>query len=196
MKTWSTAALVSRFRRWYADARRAGLALPQGMALATATRAGRPSVRFVLLKDAAAAGFVFYTDTRSRKGAELDANPRAALAFYWEGIVRQIRVEGRVEHVSEAEADRDWRRRPREQQIVIAAAEQSASVASHRSLAAAVARLGRRYASGRVPRPKSWTGYRLVPNALEFWSHRDDRLHRRERFTRRGSRWRRTLLQP
>ena len=196
MKTWSTAALVSRFRRWYADARRAGLPLPQGMALATATRAGRPSVRFVLLKDVDAAGFVFYTDTRSRKGVELDANPRAALAFYWEGIVRQIRIEGRVERVSEAEADRDWRRRPREQQIVIAAAEQSASVASHRSLAAAVARFGRRYTSGRVPRPKSWTGYRLVPNAIEFWSHRDDRLHRRERFTRRGARWRGTLLQP
>ena len=169
---------------------------PDTMALATATRGGRPSVRFVLLKRADAAGFIFYTDTRSRKGAELGANPRAALVFYWEGVVRQVRVEGRVERVSDAEADRDWRRRPREQQIVIAAAKQDAPLASTRSLAVAVARLSRKCAGLEVTRPRSWTGYRLVPDAIEFWSHRDDRLHRREHFERRGARWRRTLLQP
>jgi pyridoxamine 5'-phosphate oxidase len=187
---------IARFRRWYREASpRADL--PDACALATATRDGRPSVRYVLLKGVDARGFVFFTDVRSRKGAELRANPRAALAFYWHPTGRQVRVEGRVREVGAAEADAYWATRPRESQLSAWASRQSAPIARRRDLKAALLRLKARSRGAALPRPPYWRGFRLAPEAIEFWIRGAYRLHFRERFRRRpGGRWRRELLQP
>jgi pyridoxamine 5'-phosphate oxidase len=192
----ATAELVRRFWRWYRAAERGGQPLIEAMALATATRDGRVSLRYVLLKGADERGFVFFTNLRSRKGRELVANPRAALAFYWEATLRQVRVEGRIERVSEAEAAAYWRTRPRDSQLAAVASAQSEPVASRRVLVAEVARLRRAYRGRDVPRPRHWTGFRVVPSVVEFWTHRDHRLHEREAFTRSARGWKREILQP
>ncbi len=187
---------ILRFRHWFTDAQHAGIRLPETMALATADAAGRPSVRFVLLKGVDEHGFVFFTNARSRKGAELHANPHAALAFHWDAIGRQVRVDGRVEPVTEGDVDAYWRTRPRDSQLAARASRQSARLASHAVLQARWEALRRRYAGTDVPRPPHWTGYRIVPDTIEFWTQRDHRLHERERFTRTRRGWRSTLLQP
>ena len=166
------------------------------MALATATRDGRPSVRFVLVKGVDARGFVFFTDARSRKGAELRANHEAAAVFYWHDTGKQVRIEGRIEEVSRAEADAYWESRPRESRLAASISTQSAPIASHAALLARWRALGRRAASGPIPRPAEWTGFRIMPRAIEFWTRGEHRLHRRERFTRSGSGWKLELLQP
>jgi pyridoxamine 5'-phosphate oxidase len=150
----------------------------------------------VLLKQAGADGFVFYTNGKSRKGRELAANPRAALLFHWDGLGKQVRVEGRVRQVSAAEADAYWATRPRPSQLAALASEQSAPLRSRAQLMARYRALSRRYRNAPVPRPPHWTGYRVVPQAIEFWTHREHRLHDRELFTRAGRGWKRTLLQP
>jgi pyridoxamine 5'-phosphate oxidase len=187
---------IARFQRWFALARRARLAQPEAMVVATADRRGRPSARMVLLKHAARDGFVFYTNARSRKGRDLRANPRAALTFHWSTLGRQVRIEGRVRLVSAAEADAYWVTRPRASQLAALASDQSAALTSRARLVARWRALARRHADGAVPRPPHWTGYRVVPDAIEFWTHRDHRLHDRELFTRRGRSWQRTRLQP
>jgi pyridoxamine 5'-phosphate oxidase len=187
---------IARFRRWFRDAVRAGVALPEAVALATATRGGAPSVRFVLLKEATERGFVIYTDARSRKGRELAGNARAALAFHWQPLGRQVRVEGRVRRVSEAEADAYWKTRPRGSQLSAATSHQSAPLASRADLVARRRDLERRLQRSEVPRPALWTGFRIEPEVIEFWTHRDDRLHHRERFDRTRRGWRTTLLEP
>lgn len=187
---------IRRFGRWFERATRAGAPLPEAVALATASRRGAPSVRFVLVKAADRRGFVFFTDARSRKGHELALNARAALAFYWHATGRSVRVEGRVEPVSAAEADAYWRTRPRVSRLAAAASHQSAVLAKRGALLARWRRLAREHRGRAVPRPARWTGFRLVPHALEFWTHRAHRLHERERFVRAGRGWRRTLLQP
>jgi pyridoxamine 5'-phosphate oxidase len=187
---------IAKFRRLYAAAARAGAPLHDAMALATADRRGTPSVRYVLLKGADADGFVFFTHGESRKGRELARRPRAAIAFYWDAIGKQVRVEGRVRRLSAAEADAYWATRPRESQLSGAVSLQSAPMPSHRWLLARWRRLRREMAGADVPRPKEWGGYRVVPDAIEFWHRGSHRLHRRERFTRTASRWRRQLLQP
>jgi len=166
------------------------------MALATTGRRGAPSVRFVLLKGADRRGFVFFTDGRSRKGRELRASARAAVAFYWNRLGRQVRIEGRVEEVSPADADAYWATRPRASQLAGLASEQSAALASRRALIARWMELRRRYRRRPVPRPPTWTGFRLVPASVEFWTHREHRLHERELFVRTRAGWRRQLLQP
>jgi pyridoxamine 5'-phosphate oxidase len=186
---------IARFRRWYRDAR-ARMPLPDAVALATATPGGSPSVRFVLLKEADERGFVFFTDARSRKGRELAANARAALAFHWQPLGRQVRVEGRVRRVSAAEADAYWRTRPRGSQLSAATSVQSAPLASRARLVSRRKRLERSLRGGEVPRPELWTGFRIEPRALEFWTHREDRLHHRERFERTPDGWRICLLEP
>ena len=191
----STDPLV-RFHRWFAQAQRAGVVLPESMALATADAHGRPSVRFVLLKQADASGFVFFTNLRSRKGRDLEENRRAALAFYWDQLRKQVRVEGRVERVSADEADAYWVTRPRESQLAAVASRQSAALASRRALLAKWRTLRRQYSGEDVPRPAEWTGFRMVPEAIEFWTNRDHRLHDRELFVRTRDGWRRSLLQP
>jgi len=184
------------FRRWYAEAERAGVPLVESMALATADRRGRPSVRYVLLKSVDDTGFVFFTDARSPKGQELQANPHAALAFYWDATGRQVRVDGRVTEVSAAEADAYWQTRPEDSRFAAWSSRQSAPLNSRSAL---LARWRKLRASGHdqiIPRPPRWTGFRVAPRAIEFWARGDHRLHHRERFTRTREGWKRTLLQP
>jgi pyridoxamine 5'-phosphate oxidase len=187
---------LRRFQRWFAQAERTRIPLPEAMALATATRAGAPSVRFVLLKQADRRGFVFFTDARSRKGRELARNARAAFAFYWNPLGRQVRVEGRVEPISTREADAYWETRPRPSRLAASASRQSAELPGRAWLLARWRRLGHQYRRGPIPRPPTWTGFRVVPDTIEFWTHRAHRLHDRELFVRGRRGWRRTLLHP
>jgi pyridoxamine 5'-phosphate oxidase len=187
---------IAKFIRWLDDARRVKIPNYEAMALATAARDGRTSVRFVLLKGIDERGFVFFTDARSRKGRELRGNPRASLALYWQRKGRQVRVEGRVEEVTPAEADAYWSTRPRQSQLAACASYQSARLRSRAELLARCARLARKFKDREIPRPPSWTGFRVRPDAVEFWTHREHRLHEREIYYRRGRGWRRDLLQP
>jgi len=186
---------IARFRRLYSQAERARIHLPHAMALATAG-AGRPSARFVLLKGVADDGFVFFTDARSRKGRDLRKNPRAALTFYWDKIGRQVRIEGRVREVSKAEADAYWESRPRESRLAARASRQDDELSSRAALLARWRRLAREFRGRPIPRPRTWTGFRVVPDTIEFWTRRAHRLHEREEFVRTRRGWRRRLLQP
>jgi pyridoxamine 5'-phosphate oxidase len=187
---------IAKLVRWFAAARRSRMALPEAMALATADGRGAPSVRYVLLKAVDPRGLVFFTDGRSRKGAELARRPRAAVAFYWHTIGKQVRVEGRVEAVPADEADAYWESRPRGSRLAAASATQSAAMPSHAWLLARWRKLRGDHAGGRVPRPPAWGGYRIVPDAVEFWTRGAHRLHLRERYQRTRRGWKRTLLQP
>ncbi len=166
------------------------------MALATAASSGPPSVRMVLLKGAGEDGFVFFTGYGSRKGAELDANPHAALLFYWDPLGRQVRVEGPVERVSAQESDEYFATRPRGAQFAAAASRQGRVLANRAQLDEAVGDLAREYEGRDVPRPEHWGGYRVRPETYEFWQHRDDRLHDRLRYARDGDGWRVERLAP
>jgi pyridoxamine 5'-phosphate oxidase len=187
---------MRKFRRWMAEAERAGAPLADAIALATADARGRPSVRFVLLKDADERGFVFYTNTNSAKGRHLAANPQAAFTVYWDATGKQVRAEGRVVPVSVAEADAYWAERPWASRVASAASAQSRPIASRAQLVVEYRRLAREYRDRDVPRPAHWTGYRIVPRTVEFWIREEPRLHRRELFTRSGRGWRRSILQP
>lgn len=191
-----TADPVRRFRSWLAEARRQGAPLAEAVALATADGRGRPSVRYVLLKDVDERGLTFYTNTLSRKGRELGRRPYASLAVYWDVTGKQVRVEGKVVPVSEDEADAYWTERPRDSRLASAASRQSATLDSRGSLVAEFRRLVRTWKGKEVPRPTRWTGYRIVPDRIEFWTRREPRLHHRELFVRRGGRWQNSLLQP
>jgi pyridoxamine 5'-phosphate oxidase len=185
---------------WRVVAWAAGGELPEANAatLATATRDGHPSARTVLVKSASEQGFVFYTSYLSRKASELEANPRAALLFYWPWPPRQVRVEGPVERVTADESDAYWRSRPRGSQLAAAASQQSAPIDARATLLARVQQLEREHRGGAVPRPPTWGGYRVLPELLEFWEGRPDRLHERVRYVRAasGTGWRTELLQP
>jgi pyridoxamine 5'-phosphate oxidase len=187
---------IARFHRWFAAARRTALRLPEAMALATVDQRGRPRARMVLLKHADADGFVFYTNARSPKGRELLANQRAALLLYWEPFNRQVRVEGRTRLVDAREADTYWATRPRQSQLAALASAQSAPIASRALLLRRFHALARRYRRRPVPRPPHWTGFRLDPESIEFWTQRPYRLHDRELFTRTRRGWRMQRLQP
>jgi pyridoxamine 5'-phosphate oxidase len=187
---------IAKFSRWLDDARLLRIPNYETMALATATTGGKASVRFVLLKGVDQRGFVFFTDARSRKGREIRANPHAALAFYWQPTGRQVRVEGRVEEVTRMENDAYWPTRPRQSQLAASASCQSARLRSRASLLTRVAELNSKIGGSDVPRPSYWTGFRVRPHAIEFWTHREHRLHDREIYLRRGHGWRRELLQP
>jgi pyridoxamine 5'-phosphate oxidase len=187
---------ILRFHRWFAQATRAGVRLPEAMALATADRRGTPTVRYVLLKEVTADGFVFFTDARSRKGRDLADRLRASLAFYWDATGKQVRIEGRIVAVSAADADGYWETRPRPSRVAGSVSIQSRPMPSHAWLLTRWRRLRRAVGRGPIPRPATWVGYRLVPDAIEFWSRRAYRLHLRERFERTQGRWRKTILQP
>ena len=166
-------------------------------ALATADAAGNPSVRWILLKEVDSRGFVFYTNAHSRKGREIDARPRAALACYWPDLGAQLRAEGPVEEVSPAEADAYWATRPFDSRVGAIASDQSAPLASTEALVGGVMDVLRDLA-GRAPaRPPHWTGFRVVPDALEFWRQGENRLHHRELYRRTaGGDWSHQLLYP
>jgi pyridoxamine 5'-phosphate oxidase len=168
---------VAQLRAWLADARAAGVELPEAMTLATATRDGAPSARMVLLKDAGGRGLSFFTNYESRKGIELAENPRAALVLYWHVLGRQVRVEGDVERLPEAESDAYFGSRPPGSRRSAAVSPQSSVIDSREELERAAEGLG-----DDVPRPVSWGGYLLVPSLWEFWQHRVDRLHDRFRY--------------
>ena len=166
------------------------------VALATADASGAPSLRMVLLRGVDARGFVIFTNRGSRKGLELDANPRAALCFYWASLDEQVRVEGAVERVSDEESDAYFASRPRGSQIGAWASRQSAVLASREDLESAAREVEERFAGGPVPRPPFWGGYRVVPASIEFWRAGTNRLHERVRYDREGSGWRTALLSP
>jgi pyridoxamine 5'-phosphate oxidase len=166
------------------------------MALATVDPAGLPDVRMVLLKDADARGFVFYSNAESAKGRELAANPKAALLFHWKSLRRQVRVRGEVTPVSEDEADAYWATRARPAQLGAWASEQSRRLPDRLALEKRIAEFGLKFGLGRVPRPPHWTGFRVVPEAIEFWRDRPFRLHERLVFVRAADGWTTHRLYP
>lgn len=170
---------VAQFERWFADAVDAAIPEPNAMALATVGAGGRPACRIVLLKGVDREGFVFYTNYESRKGAELDAHPHAALTFWWPPLERQVRIEGTVERVSAGEADEYFASRPLGNRVGAWASDQSRVVPDREALEARAAEVARSFADGVVPRPEHWGGYRLRPEAVEFWQGRANRLHDR-----------------
>ena len=178
-----------QFERWLEEAR-AAVRIPEAMALATASSDGAPSLRMVLLKAANLRGFAFYTGYESRKGADLAANPQAALLFYWDPLGRQVRVEGRVERLAEGESDAYFATRPPGAQAAARGTSQGVPVASREQIEEAARR------AGPGERPAWWGGYLLRPEAYEFWQHREDRLHDRLRYERDGTGWRIVRLAP
>ena len=187
-----------QFRRWFADAEASEPNDPNAMTLATADTDGRPSARIVLLKDVDARGFAFYTNIESQKGLQLEVNPFAALCFHWKSQRRQVRVEGPVTAVSEAEADAYYQSRARGSRIGAWASQQSRPLADRPTLLAAVARFEAEYEGRDVPRPPFWSGYRLTPLRIEFWQDGEFRLHDRFLFSRSsdGAPWTVQRLHP
>jgi pyridoxamine 5'-phosphate oxidase len=187
---------LRQFETWYAAALSDAGDSPVASAvvLSTASAQGAPSARMVLLKSFGPDGFVFFTNYTSSKGDDLETNPRAAMLFYWPPD-RQVRVSGAVDRVSRAESEEYWRSRPRGSQLSARASRQSRPVASREVLEARVAELGAEY-PGEVPWPEFWGGYRLSPQEIEFWCHRDDRLHDRLRYRRVNSGWLLERLSP
>jgi pyridoxamine 5'-phosphate oxidase len=180
---------------WLAEAERVA-DRPQVMTLATATPDGLPSARIVLLRGLDGGGLVFFTNRESRKGEDLRANPRAALVLHWWDLGRQIRVEGAVEEIGRSDSAEYWETRPRASRIAGWVSAQSRPLASRDELDAAYADAEARFAGEDVPLPDHWGGYRVVPEIVEFWRHRENRLHDRVRFTREPDGWRRERLAP
>jgi pyridoxamine 5'-phosphate oxidase len=192
----STADPIALFRKWYREAVAAGTLLPEAMALATATRTGKPSVRMVLHRGFSKGGFVFFTNYNSRKAAELLANPRAAFVFHWPEIERQVRAEGRVEKLPRAESDRYFRRRPRESRLSAWASPQSTKIPDRAFLEQEFERVRAQFPGKTVPRPSFWGGFRLIPDQIEFWQGQPHRLHDRICYARKGRGWTTSLLAP
>lgn len=187
---------VGLFVEWLADAKATEPNDANAMTLATVDAAGLPDARIVLLKDVDDRGFTFYSNRESAKGEALTAHPAAALLFHWKSLRRQVRVRGSVEPVSAAEADAYFVSRARESRIGAWASDQSRPLDSRETLELAVARETARFADGDVPRPERWTGWRVIPDSVEFWRDRPFRLHDRLRFDRTGSGWTKTRLWP
>ncbi len=187
---------LTLFGDWMDEAEESEPNDPNAMALATATPGGAPSVRMVLLKDWGADGFAFYTNAHSRKGLEIDRNAQAALLFHWKSLRRQVRIEGELAQASDEEADAYFASRSRDSQLGAHASQQSAPIDERAVFLARFAEVQARFAGGDVPRPPHWTGFRLSPHSIEFWSDRAGRLHDRRLFSRGSGGWTSTLLYP
>jgi pyridoxamine 5'-phosphate oxidase len=185
-----------QFRTWFEEAVRADLHEPNAMTLATATEDGRPSARTVLLKGYDERGFVFYTNYEGRKAGDLEANPACALLFYWGGLERQVRIEGRASRLSEEESDAYFASRPRGSRLGALASEQSCPVEDRSVLEERVRALEAEYEGRDIPRPRFWGGYRVEPEVVEFWQGRENRLHDRLVYRRAGCGWGIERLQP
>ena len=185
------------FDQWYDEAKASEPSDANAMALATATASGRPSVRMVLFKEHGPDGWVFYTNTLSRKGEELAENDRAALCIHWKSTYKQVRIEGPVERVPDAQADAYFASRERAKQLAASASLQSQELASRDLFEGKIRELDTLYESGQLPRPPHWTGYRVIPRCIEFWEGTQERMHHRRLFTDEGNgRWIETLLYP
>jgi pyridoxamine 5'-phosphate oxidase len=184
------------FSHWFEEARATEPDDPTAMAVGTVDASGRPSVRMVLLKAHDARGFVFYTNLDSPKAADLRANPRVALCFHWAKLEKQVRIDGQVEAVTDAEADAYFATRPRLSQLGAWASRQSTPMAGRFELEQAVAAAAVRFHVGKVPRPPNWSGFRVVPERIEFWHQRPFRHHDRQVFLREGAGWRQQWLFP
>ncbi len=188
---------ISKFIQWQEQARRhQGILEPTAACLATAERSGQAHARIVLVKQADARGFVFYTNLESNKSREIEANPKVALCFHWMPLRRQVRIEGHVERVSDAEADDYFATRPRESRIGSWSSKQSKPLASRDELVRAVAENTKKFEGRDVPRPDFWSGWRVIPEAIEFWEEGENRLHDRELYVRKGQGWEASRLYP
>jgi len=187
---------LTRFESWLEEARAAEGVGAEALAVATATPAGEPSVRMVLLKGFDEHGFVFFTNYSSRKGAELEQNPRAALLFHWPVLGRQVRVEGPVTRVTREESEAYAHGRPRQSQLSALASPQSRPVPDREWLERRVEELDREHPGAELPVREDWGGYRVAPDAWEFWQHRDNRLHDRQRYEKTADGWRVERLAP
>ena len=186
---------IAQLKAWLAEAQ-ASVSRADAMTLATADSAGRPSARIVLLRGIDGRGLTFFTNRTSRKGRELHENPRAAAVLHWWELGRQVRVEGTVEQLPDAESLAYWETRPRGSQIAAWASHQSQALSGREELDARVVELAARFAGDDVPLPPFWGGYRILPERIELWQHRDSRLHDRMRYERAGNGWRRERLAP
>ena len=187
---------IEQFRRWFRAVKRAGLPEPNAMTLATATRTGRPSARMVLLKGIDERGFLFFTNYESRKGRELEANPHAALVFFWREVNRQIRVAGRVSKLPAAESDAYFATRPLGSRLAALASPQSSVIPSRAALETRFAELEIQHPQGGPPRPINWGGYCVHPDEIEFWQQGPNRLHDRLRYRKSRGAWTLERLSP
>ncbi|WP_411282230.1 pyridoxamine 5'-phosphate oxidase [Gemmatimonas sp.] len=187
---------ITQFERWFDEAVNAAVVEPNAMCLATATPDAYPSARMVLLKGYDARGFVFYTDYRSRKGQELADNPHASLCFFWGELERQVRINGAVQRVSRAESEAYFQSRPLPSRVGAWTSHQSMVLTDRSVLEQQLADNEARFASGNVPLPEHWGGYRIIPEELEFWQGRESRLHDRIQFRREAGAWVKRRLSP